>query len=440
VPGETIRRDVVVIGAGVLGCSVAAELALRGANVTVVDAGGGAGLGSTSSSAALIRFHYSTIEGVRLSWESKLLWERWADHLTDRYGDIDPSGTARFHRTGMLVIQPPDADPTGMLRRFAEVGVPVEVLDGTEIARRWPALDIGRYFPPRPVDDDLFWADASGTIDGFWQPEAGFVDDPVRAACDLRRAAEQRGATFRFHRRVVGVRRGDGRVVGVELHDGELVRADIVVNVGGPHSAHLDRLAGVDGDGTVRHRPLRQEVDVLPAPASFRFDDGAPIVADADLGVWFRPHPGGTVLLGGMEPECDPMHWVDDPDTLDPSPTVEVWAAQTTRTARRLTTVGVPHRPVGLAALYDVADDWTPIYDRSSLDGWYRAVATSGNQFKNAPLVGMLMADLIEACQSGHDHDADPVTFIGPVTGCRIDLGAFSRLRTPHVTSNGVMG
>ena len=49
-------------------------------------------------------------------------------------------------------------------------------------------------------------------------------------------------------------------------------------------------------------------------------------------------------------------------------------------------------KPVGLAALYDVTPDWAPIYDRTSLDGFYVAIGTSGNQFKNSPLVGTLMA------------------------------------------------
>ncbi len=56
------------------------------------------------------------------------------------------------------------------------------------------------------------------------------------------------------------------------------------------------------------------------------------------------------------------------------------------RLAKRLPSFGIPHRTVGLAALYDASDDWQPIYDRSCVDGWYMACGTSGNQFKNAPM------------------------------------------------------
>ena len=64
------------------------------------------------------------------------------------------------------------------------------------------------------------------------------------------------------------------------------------------------------------------------------------------------------------------------------------------RLARRLPEFGVPPKPVGLAALYDASDDWVPIYDRSSLAGFFMACGTSGNQFKNAPLAGQFMRAL----------------------------------------------
>jgi glycine/D-amino acid oxidase-like deaminating enzyme len=82
--------------------------------------------------------------------------------------------------------------------------------------------------------------------------------------------------------------------------------------------------------------------------------------------------------------------------------------------------------------VYDASSDWTPIYDRTSAAGFYVAMGTSGNQFKNAPVVGQLMTVLIQAVGSGRDHDSDPVVFVGPRTGQPIDLGAFSRLRNPH--------
>lgn len=61
----------------------------------------------------------------------------------------------------------------------------------------------------------------------------------------------------------------------------------------------------------------------------------------------------------------------------------------------------MPRRPVGVAGVYDVSPDWTPIYDRVSTPGYYVAMGTSGNQFKNAPLVGQVMAHLVAGSRRG---------------------------------------
>jgi sarcosine oxidase subunit beta len=79
--------------------------------------------------------------------------------------------------------------------------------------------------------------------------------------------------------------------------------------------------------------------------------------------------------------------------------------------------------------LYDVSDDWIPIYDRSDLGGFYMAIGTSGNQFKNAPVVGHLMAELIKRVEGGHDHDGDPVKVRTVYTDVELDAGFYSRNR-----------
>ena len=84
----------------------------------------------------------------------------------------------------------------------------------------------------------------------------------------------------------------------------------------------------------------------------------------------------------------------------------------------------------GFAELYDVSSDWLPIYDKSDLDGFYMAIGSSGNQYKNAPVAGMMMSELIEQCEKkGQDHDKTPLQFFLPKTGIAIDTSAFSRNR-----------
>jgi sarcosine oxidase subunit beta len=89
--------------------------------------------------------------------------------------------------------------------------------------------------------------------------------------------------------------------------------------------------------------------------------------------------------------------------------------------------------------LYDVTPDWAPIYDKSSIPGYYMAIGTSGNQFKNAPIVSEMMAQLIVACEQGQDHDQDPVIFNLKYSGRPINLGVFSRNRKINPNSTGTV-
>lgn len=219
-----------------------------------------------------------------------------------------------------------------------------------------------------------------------------------------------------------------------------------MVNAAGPWSGGLNRLAGVGSDFTIGVRPLREEVHQIAAPdssttgltagptigptADSTVGSGSlPVVADVDLGTYLRPAAGGRLLIGGTQPDCDPAEWIDDPDEADPRPTAHHFRTQVTRAARRFPGITVPNRPVGVAGVYDAADDWTPIYDRTALDGYYVAMGTSGNQFKNAPLVGRYLATLIDLVEAGHDHDGDPIRYRCEHTGNVVDLGAFSRRR-----------
>jgi len=430
------RADAVVIGAGVIGAAVALELARSGRSVICVDKGPAPGAGSTSASSAIIRFSYSTLDAVLTSWEAAACWRDWAGFL----GAEDPDGTARFVPAGNLVYLTPEYDGRAVLAAWDDVGIPYDLLDAAALQARFPALDHGRYFPPKVVDDPAFGDEANGELTAFYNGDSGYVDDPMLAARNLAHAARRHGAELRMRTEVTAIRQAAGAVTGVELAGGTVITTPVVVNVGGPHSARLNAMAGVTGDMRIGHRPLRQEVFAVPAPPGLLLADGAPFVADLDLGQYFRPQAGGTLLVGGTEAACDPLEWVADPDDFDDVASVDGWERATLRLARRIPGLGVPTRPTGLAALYDVADDWVPIYDRSNLDGFFMACGTSGNQFKNAPLAGQFVRALVDAAAAGHDHDAEPVRFRGAVTGRSIDLGAFSRRRDPTVTSGTVMG
>ena len=118
-----------------------------------------------------------------------------------------------------------------------------------------------------------------------------------------------------------------------------------------------------------------------------------------------------------------------DPDNFNRDLTDAQWKAQVYRMAKRLPSLPIPSKMQGVVDLYDASDDWIPIYDKSKLDGYYMAIGTSGNQYKNAPVVGKIMTELIVKCEAGHDHDADPLKYKLEHTGRTINLAFYSRNR-----------
>lgn len=431
-----MKTDVVIIGGGVMGASIALELSKTGRKVIVLDKGGAAGAGSTSASSAIIRFTYSNFNTILMAWENAQIWFNWDKFV----GVQDPDGMAKYIKTGYLVFLTEGYDGVRQRELWDEFGIPYELLSPEEVRKRWPAFETGKFYPPKSIEDPAFADDPYDQLWALFDPLSGFMDDPMLAAHNMAHAAKEHGAEFRFHTEVVEVLQEGGRAAGVVLKNGERIESQYVINAAGPHAAKVNKMAGVFDEMRVKHQPLRQEVFSPPAPKGFRLEDNAPIVADLDLGQYFRPHMGDLLNVGTTEPACDPLHFIDDADNWNDNTTPEFAERVMLRLARRLPDFGIPLKTLGIGALYDVSDDWIPIYDKSSLPGFFMACGTSGNQFKNAPLVGKFMRVLMEAEEQGVDHDLTPLSVTGEHTGKEIRLDAFSRLRTSGETAGNVMG
>ncbi len=419
--------DAIIIGAGVIGAAIGHELAGRGWRTLNVDKTAAAGAGSTINSCAIVRFSYSTTDGVMLAWEGLHYWTDWANYI----GTDDESGLIEYYPVGQMLVCSEDnhSHSEKVKRIWDEVGIPHEVWSVDEIKQRLPIFDLGLYGPPKRPDDDRFWDDANGEITGaYFSPEAGYVSDPQLSCHNLQRGAEANGGEFWFNAEIVAVDRSDERVTGVTLADGRTPTAAVVVNAAGPHSMKINQMAGVYEAMNIKTRALRHEVHHVPSPAGFDFMSKGLVAADDDLGIYFRPETGNNILVGSGDPLCDPREFVD-PDHYDRTLTESQWEAQVLRANRRMPDLGMPHDKKGIVDLYDVSDDWIPIYDRTDLNGFYAAIGTSGNQYKNAGVAGQMMAELITACEDGHDHDNDPLVVSGRYTGTPISVGFFSRNR-----------
>ena len=447
----------VVIGAGVIGSSIALQLRRLGHDVTVVERNSAAGMGSTSASSAVVRFNYSTFDAVALSWESYFLWKEFKDLIdgTNGYAKNSLSNSqehyAHLEDRGYVMLDVPVLSNEKTMALFDQAGIPYEIWDSKQLKIGMPGIDAGRYWPNKPVRSDEFFNEASEELGAIFSKHGGYVSDPLLAAQNFAMAAKREGVNFKFRKVVVSIEKNLGRVCGVVVSDfdsqskkpldtgHEVIAADVVINVAGPWSTLINQMAGAGSDFTMELKPLRAEVHQISTPKDIL---PGPIMGDLDLGTYVRSGPGGITLVGGTEPECDALEWVtpDKVDEVNMTRTVEVFESQTYRFARRFPAAQIPSTPVGVVGVYDVSSDWTPIYDKTDVPGFYVAIGTSGNQFKNAPGTGLIMAHLITQVEKGADHDSEPVVYKCTKSKSVINLGTFSRKRARNLTSGTVMG
>ncbi|TMV07602.1 FAD-binding oxidoreductase [Ruegeria sediminis] len=425
--------DAIIIGTGVIGAAIAFEMAKAGWKTLSLDRNAQVGHGSTAGSCAIIRMHYSTFDGTAFAWEGYHYWHDWADYL----GLPKDADLAQFRQTGCLVMK---TEANGHLEKHmkysAELNCPYEEWSAEQVQDRLPIYALDSFAPAKRLDDPDFGKPNGRRMGGavFW-PQAGYVTDPALSAQNLLDAAKRHGAAVRTGAEVVEILQADGRVQGVKLASGEEIRALVVINVAGPGSSIINRMAGVLDDMTIETRPLRQEVVHVPAPEGFDFETLGTIVSDSDIACYCRPEHGNHILIGSEDPECDPHQWCEDDMHYDRDFT-DQWTTQAMRYAQRVPSLGIPSRMRGVVDLYDASTDWIPIYDKSSLPGFYMACGTSGNQYKNAPIAGKLMAALVAYCEGGADHDARPLQFDLPYIGRTIDAGFYSRKRPVNEESS----
>ena len=424
--------DAVIIGAGVIGAATALELSRNGYKTLSIDKNPEAGYGSTSNSCAIIRVHYSTEHDTAFAYEGYYYWKNWKEYL----GNKKSAGLSEFRKTGCLIMK---TEGNGNLEKVIanaeSLSIPHEHWNPKKIKSRLSIYDLRQYGPPKRVDDENFGEPTGNQINGaVFFPTAGYINDPKLATQNIQDAAESWGASFLFNQNVIEIPVSNNCVEGVVLEDGTRIESSIVVNVAGPHSSVINKMVGADKDMNIQTRALKQEVAHIPAPEGFDFEKDGMVISDNDIGVYCRPETGNHVLAGSEDPECDLREWVD-PDDYDRNFTEQA-STQAMRMAQRMSGLKMPRRMRGAVDLYDVSDDWLPIYDCSSIEGFYMACGSSGNQFKNAPVAGKIMAKLVEYCESGNDHDHSPMQFQLSQIDYPLNTGNMSRLRKINPNSS----
>ncbi len=348
--------EVIVIGAGVQGASLAFHLARGGVRPLVLDRSGVTS--ATGRSSGMVRMHYDLPENAALAWRSFEYFRNWADLV---------GGHCGFVRTGFLQIVPPELTPQlrANVRMQQELGIPTLLVT---------ADDARRLAPEMTLDDDEAAA---------YEPESGYAD-PATSAASLLAAVRRLGAEVRTTH-VTEILVEGGRVTGVRTTAGE-VRADSVILAAGAWSAQLAAGIGVD-------LPIRSWVHdtaYVVRPAGFR-----PFPAFIDFGraMYARPE-GSHLVLVGLE---------DGNPVLDAPDQVERGAAGFTERAVERVTLRLPALAEGglHSAQYGVdgiTPDQQPIIGPAAPngpDGLWLDCGFSGTGFKTAPAVGASLARMI---------------------------------------------
>ena len=350
--------DVVIIGGGVIGTSIAFALAAAGVKrVTLLEKGALAS-GASGRSSALIRMHYVNEEDARLAWASFPVFRDW----TERMG-----GPPVFTHTGFVaVVGHRDAAALrANVEMLRKIGVDTSALSATELKALQPFVNV----------EDVGAA--------AYEPASGYAS-PADVVEGFRRQAQQRGAQIRQWTPVTRVVRRESAVVGVETAEGR-IDAGAVVVAAGAWAPRLCREIGLE----LAARPKALDTMLVTRPSEMAKPHM--VVIDHVLGTYFRPEGDAQTIVGVP---C--QVWDIDPDTMPTGlpPSAPVEGAQ-------LLTHRMPAMEhAALSRGYRAFDCYSA--DRHAIlgavrgiDGLYLATAFSGSGFKIAPAVGACLAELI---------------------------------------------
>lgn len=351
--------EVVVIGGGVIGCSIAYYLAKRGVRDTLLLERRGLASGPTGVSSAIVRQHYANAALARMACESLAVFQQFPSVV---------GGDSGFRQVGYLFLVG-EQDVAALEDNVAlqrSVGVHVKLLSPADVADLEPGLNVG----------DVARA--------AYEPEAGYAD-PAATTYAFAAAARSMGATISPFTHVERILvRGD-RVVGVQA-EGVSIAAPVVVLAAGPWSVSLAQSVGI----ALPMEGWRDTVAVFEAPCAGGL--ARCVVSDRITGHYFRPEGDRLMLVSSSDPgQGEPEH--------DPDARRQADLKRMTNCAEALScrfAAGPDSRLVrGFTGVYDVTPDRQPLLGALAIEGLFCACGFSGHGFKLAPAVGQAMAEYI---------------------------------------------
>ena len=346
--------DVVIIGGGIVGLSIAYYLALKKAGRIILFEKGQLGEGSTGRSVGGIRTQFSTEINIRFSLESLKIFEQFEEEF-----GVNPE----FKRVGYLFLATTREEMEiirSNIRLQKRFNIPVELLDPEEIVARWPYLSM----------DDIL----GGTFCS-WDGYAG----PSEVLSGFARGAKRAGVKICEGMEVVEISVVKGKVHDVKTKDEEIF-TPLIVNAGGPYAASIGEMVGIE----IPVKPLRRQVFIT---APFHLSDHPiPLTIDLHRGWYFRQEGDGLLLSGPLDREPSFNLNID----------YEAMAETSENAIYRVPALNKACLARGWAGLYEISPDHHAILGKApGIEGFILANGFSGHGFQHSPAVGRIIAELI---------------------------------------------
>jgi len=351
--------DVVIIGGGIVGASIAYHLVAGGCrNVLILERETSQGKGSTGKSMGGVRAQFSTPVNIQMSMYSIPFYAEFDERL---------GYPCDYRAQGYLFLA-----TSAKHLEYLERNQATQRSLGLKQARMVSADDVRELYPQLRSDD---------VVGGSFCPTDGFVD-PYSAMVGFTQWALEHGAQIQRGSEVTGIDVAGGHVTGVRTAK-EQISAPVVVNAAGPWAAGVAQLAGA----ALPVEPLRRML--VPTEPFDGFPHTAPMIIDMSNGFHFRPEARGF-LLAWNDPEETPGFRTD----YEPTFTEKIL----TRAAERVPCFAdVPVNPKrAWAGMYEVTPDHHSILGESDeVKGLFFANGFSGHGVMHAPATGKVVSDLV---------------------------------------------
>lgn len=351
--------DVIIIGGGAIGVSIAYHLANKGCNnVLVLEKEPYLGACSTSKAAGGIRAQFSTKINIQLSMLSIEMFEKFSN---------DVSSDFIFFQNGYLFLISTEKDEKEFLKNVdlqRSLGVDVKILNKNEIEQKFS------------------YVESNGLIFGTFHARDGYAS-PMDFLQGYAKKATDMKVKFKTSSEVVAIKKIGNKICSVLTKD-EKFDTGIVVCAAGAFSKSIGEMVNID----IPIVPVRRQVFVTKPIKSDNMDPKTmPLTIDVKTGVYIHGESGG-VLIGWADP--------DEPPSFNTNTDQKFLEKLLERALERFPILQEAEILRGWGGLYEVTPDFNPILDKlPDLDSFFIAAGFSGHGFMHAPATGLLMADLI---------------------------------------------